>query len=122
MRQGLGKEMLGWWWRLPIGNRRYGRLEICATVRRQETDEQKAERLVQQELGHLGWAEADLHSLRKGDQRKVAIARRLRQETTLSLKWIAQRLDMGSWTYVSNLLRAAAQGAASVQQQLLLCQ
>jgi hypothetical protein len=34
----------------------------------------------------------------------VAVARRLRQETTMSLKWIAQRLQMGSWTYVSNLL------------------
>jgi len=32
------------------------------------------------------------------------MARRLRQETTMSLKWIAQRLQMGSWTYVSNLL------------------
>ena len=32
------------------------------------------------------------------------LARRLRQETTLSLKWIAQRLQMGSWTHLSNLL------------------
>ena len=32
------------------------------------------------------------------------LARRLRQETTMSLKWIAERLHMGSWTYVSNLL------------------
>jgi hypothetical protein len=45
-----------------------------------------------------------------------------RQETTMSLKWIARRLDMGSWTYVSNLLNAAPQQAASAQQQLLLCQ
>ena len=28
----------------------------------------------------------------------------LRQQTTMTLKWIAQRLHMGSWTYVSNLL------------------
>ena len=35
----------------------------------------------------------------------VLLARRLRQETTMSLKWIAERLQMGSWTYVSNLLR-----------------
>jgi hypothetical protein len=42
--------------------------------------------------------------LPKGDKRKVALARRLRQETTMSLKWIAQRLHMGSWTCVSNLL------------------
>ena len=34
----------------------------------------------------------------------LKIALRLRQETTMSLKWIAQRLKMGTWTYVSNLL------------------
>jgi hypothetical protein len=39
---------------------------------------------------------------------KVLVARRLRQETTMSLKWIAQRLQMGSWTYVSNLLNEEA--------------
>jgi len=34
----------------------------------------------------------------------VRIARRLRGETTMTLKWIAQRLRMGSWTYVANNL------------------
>jgi hypothetical protein len=27
------------------------------------------------------------------------------EKTTMSLKWIAMRLHMGSWTCVSNLLR-----------------
>ena len=89
---------------------------------RQETDEQKAERWVKQELGLLGWSEEKLRACRKGDQRKVAIARRLRQEATMSLKWIAHRLDMGSWTYVSNLLQTAPPDAVSAQQRLLLCQ
>jgi hypothetical protein len=40
----------------------------------------------------------------KGDEGKVKAARRLRQETPVSLKRIAQRLHMGSWTHVSNLL------------------
>jgi hypothetical protein len=40
----------------------------------------------------------------KGDKQKVRMAARLRRETTMSLKWIAQRLAMGSWTNVSNLL------------------
>jgi hypothetical protein len=31
---------------------------------------------------------------------------RLRRETTMSLKWIALRLQMGSWSYVFNLLAA----------------
>jgi len=42
--------------------------------------------------------------MRKGDRVKVKLAQRLRRETTMSLKWIAQHLQMGSWTYVSNLL------------------
>ena len=45
---------------------------------------------------------------RKGDAEKVALARRLRAETTMSLKWIAGELHMGSWTYVSNLLSQKA--------------
>ncbi|HZM03303.1 MAG TPA: transposase [Candidatus Saccharimonadales bacterium] len=72
---------------------------------RHETSEQKAERLVRGELQRRGWKEENLPLLPKGHKSKVALARRLRQETTMSLKWIAQRLHMGSWTYVSNLLR-----------------
>ena len=30
-----------------------------------------------------------------------------REETTMSLAWIAEQLRMGSWSYVSNLLRKA---------------
>jgi len=41
---------------------------------------------------------------RKGHAVKVTLARRLRAETMMTLKWIAQRLSMGTWTYVSNLL------------------
>src|SRR5437879_3119516 len=57
-----------------------------------------------EEMERLGWEEADLKARRKGDKQKVKVARRLRQETTMSLKWIGQRLQMGSWTYVFNLL------------------
>jgi REP element-mobilizing transposase RayT len=71
---------------------------------RQETGEQKAERLVREDLRRRGAKEEDLPELPKGHESKVALARRLRQETTMSLKWIARRLHMGSWTYVSNLL------------------
>jgi len=63
-----------------------------------------------------------LRAQRKGDQRKFAIARRLRQEATMSLKWIADRLPMGSWTYVSYLLHGAPAAAPQAQQQLPLCQ
>jgi hypothetical protein len=53
----------------------------------------------------LGWAESQLTRRLKGDRHKVAPARRLRAETTMSLAWIAEHLQMGSWSYVSNLLR-----------------
>jgi hypothetical protein len=49
-----------------------------------------------------------LRSQRKGDPGKVKIAARLRQETVMTLKWIAQRLHMGAWTHVSNCLLKAA--------------
>jgi hypothetical protein len=56
---------------------------------------------------HLSrWKEAELKARRKGDKNKVAIARRLRVETTMTLKWIAEHLWMGSWNNVSNLLAA----------------
>jgi REP element-mobilizing transposase RayT len=75
---------------------------------RRETDEQKAQRIVAEELKKLAWEEADLTRRAKSDATKVALARRLRQETTMSLKWIAGRLSMGAWTNVSNLLRESA--------------
>jgi hypothetical protein len=88
---------------------------------RQETGLQKAERIVKEEIERLGWDEDDLGARRKGHRAKVLLARRLRQETTMSLKWIAQRLHMGSWTDVSNLLneKQPSQGA---QEVLPLCQ
>ena len=72
---------------------------------RSETDEQKAEAMVSARLKNLGWGKAELAARRKSDPKKIAVARALRSQTTMSLKWIAQRLEMGSWTHVSNLLR-----------------
>ena len=62
---------------------------------RRETGEQKAGGIVREELRRRGWKEEDLPVLRKGDPGKVALARRLRRETTMSLKWIARRLHIG---------------------------
>ena len=73
---------------------------------RRETDEQKAERIVMEELKRRRWKESELGLRPKADKGKIALAQRLRKETTMPLKWIALRLQMGSWTYVSNLLAA----------------
>ena len=71
---------------------------------RMETEEGKAERIVVEELEGRGLGGTDLSLLRKGDAVKVEIAQRFRKETTMSLKWIAGRLQMGTWTNVSNRL------------------
>ena len=76
---------------------------------------------MKEEVERLGWDEDQLGARRKGHRAKVLLARRLRQETTMSLKWIAQRLHMGSWTYVSNLLAEPAPRPIA-QGILPLCQ
>jgi len=76
-----------------------------------ETAEAKAERIVAEELRGRGWSEAELGARAKGDKEKVAVAVRLRGETTMTLKWVAKRLAMGSWSNVSNLLAAAQKKA-----------
>jgi hypothetical protein len=63
---------------------------------RRETAEQKAERIITEELTRLNWTESDLSSRMKGDPGKLAIAARLRKETTLPVKWIAARVQIGT--------------------------
>ena len=62
-------------------------------AQRQETGLQKAERIVREEMERLGWREDELRGHRKGHRAKVLLARRLRHETTMSLKWIAESGD-----------------------------
>ena len=72
-----------------------------------ESVEEKAGGIMAEELAKLGWAEADLGQRRKGDVGKVRIARRLRRETTVSKRWIAQQLSMGSVSNVTFCLMAS---------------
>jgi hypothetical protein len=44
--------------------------------------------------------ETDLSGLTKGDKSKVALARRLRHETTKGPKCIRRRMRMGNWSHV----------------------
>ena len=114
-----------------LGSEAFRQELLAATVERvgpshygaqsQETRLRKAERIVKEEIGRLGWEEDDLRARIKGHPAKVLIARRLGHETTLSLKWIARRLQMGSWTYVSNLLNEPPQKQPQAQEMLRLC-
>jgi len=85
---------------------------------RRESAEAKAERLMGQELKRLGWREADLAARRKSDPLKLAIAARLRRETTLSLKAIAARVHLGTSKGANtNLHKWMQAGAANNPQQ-----
>lgn len=80
-----------------MGEHHYG-------TERGESAAEKAVRIVREELAKAGRAEEDLASRAKGDPVKVAVAARLRQETTVTLKWISQRLHMGAWTHLNKRL------------------
>ena len=69
-----------------------------------ESGEEKAGRRIKDELKKLGWTESQLMDRPKGDPEKLRIARVLRQETTMTLGWIAQALHMGAKTHLSHLL------------------
>ncbi len=58
--------------------------------------EAKGERIIAEELKREGWKEADLLSRRRSDPVKLEIAARLRRETTLTLKAVAARVQLGS--------------------------
>ena len=69
-----------------------------------ESLEAKAERIAIEELKRRKWDEKSLVARRNGDAGKVRIAQRLRSETTVTLSWIAERLQMGTQTYLAHLL------------------
>ena len=70
----------------------------------EQSAEASAEKLIASELKRKGWSQADLKTRRKGDAFKVKLAERLRAETTVTLKWIAQRLQMGTRGHLTHLL------------------
>ena len=82
-----------------LGDHHFGAL-------RQETAVNKAEGIISQELGRLGWTVADLASRRKGGPAKLQIAASERSGTTLSVKQIAARLHLGTVRSASERLRA----------------
>jgi putative transposase len=71
---------------------------------RAERAEAVAEQLIAAELKRRRWKEADLKTRPKGEPVKVALAARLRAETTLTAGWIAERLGMGTRGHLNHLL------------------
>jgi hypothetical protein len=94
-----------------VGDHHFGEL-------RQETAQAKAERIIAEELGRLGWQPADLAARPKHDPDKVQLAQRLRRETTLSVRHIAERLHLGTPKSASfRLLSKQKQGSSSPSSQ-----
>jgi len=90
------KELLGQM-KKQMGAEHYG-------AEREETVEVQAEGIVVEEMKRRRWGEKELGRRAKGDSGKVAMAVRLRAETTVTVKWIAKRLQMGAPGYVNHLL------------------
>jgi REP element-mobilizing transposase RayT len=72
--------------------------------KRAEAEAAKAERIIAEELRRRRWREAELKTRPKRDEAKVALAARLRAETTSTVGWIAQRLEMGTRGHLNHLL------------------
>lgn len=73
---------------------------------RSESAEAKAEHIIKEAMAYMQWDQHDLISRSKGDVEKVKLAVRLRAETTMTVAWIAKRLEMGSRNYVNHLLHS----------------
>jgi putative transposase len=70
----------------------------------QQGAEERAEAIIAGELRRKGWSEKELAQRPKGHPFKVRLARRLRMQTTVTLKWMAARLHAGTRGYLTHLL------------------
>lgn len=64
----------------------------------------QAERLLQTQLEALGWDQQEVERRGKTDPEKMRMARLLRQDTTMTIQWIADRLHMGTRNTLRNAL------------------
>ncbi len=85
-----------------LSARNFGKARQAAEVRLTSPAAQ-AERIIRQVLEECG-SQAQLRKQARGERRKVALAARLRAETTVTVAWIAARLAMGTPGYLNNRL------------------
>jgi putative transposase len=70
----------------------------------------KAQHTIAEALSQAGVREEQLAHWPKGHPFKVALAARLRAETTVTVEWIAQRLGVGTRGYLAHLLQLHQRG------------
>jgi len=80
--------------------------------------EQEARRLLKEGNEAAGLEAGDLANLKGSDARKVAIARVIRQRTTVSMSWIAEHLSMRSAANASQQIRRQPKVANAVPKGL----
>ena len=68
-------------------------------------DEAAAERSLEKVMKMWGMDKDALHDLPKGSAEKVALAWWLRENTTVTLRWVSERLAMGHSTRVTQAIR-----------------
>ena len=73
---------------------------------RAQAERARAEAIVTEEMKRLRWNEGEWSRRAKSDPHKLALAARLRRETTLTIAQIAERLRMGSRKSVAPKLHA----------------
>ena len=90
-------------------------------VRREEVDrdhgERQAERIIKEMREALGLDELELLAKRKSDWRKRLIGQRVRQETSVCLRWLGARLRMGSEGHLSRITNNLGDLAAHPERQ-----
>jgi len=91
---------------LDVGNQKGQHYE--AAVLMNDAVEAKAERILVRELRAARQTEKTLRRWPRSEPLKWKIARAKRIETTVSLGWIARRLDLGSASNVCRKIRAYA--------------
>jgi REP element-mobilizing transposase RayT len=82
-----------------------------------ESGEAKAERLIEEALRLEGLRAEHLASWRKGHPFKLKLAMKLREQTTVTVAWIAERLAMGSRGHLMHLLYKSGKGQRSANDQ-----
>jgi len=106
----------GWYWgsqefaerMLKLGEavlKKARRSRVGASGEERAHGEEQARRLVAEGLAVAGLTEEDLQKSPGSEARKVAIARRVWEETTVNLTWIADRLHMLSRINASQQIR-----------------
>ena len=80
--------------------------EAAALMR--DAAEQEAERILIRELRIAGLTEKGLGERLRSDLLKWKIAKAMRTETTVSLKWIARRLNLGSASNICHKVNSSS--------------